>query len=275
MKKRNIVKYWIFMLGMLFALMGPGRIVSASGTMNQEYAFQVLDIVNQERKKEGLSALKMDKELLATAELRAKEITQSFSHTRPDGTICFTAFTRGGSLGENIAYGYTSPAEVMDGWMDSPGHKANIMSKDYNSIGVGCCYLDGVYYWVQCFSSENAEEAARPTSGQNVTPKVNKVTKVKLIAAKKKLTLAWKMQTDVAGYQIQIATSKQFKSSQRTTYTVKKAATTKKTITKLRGKKLKAKKRYYVRIRAYAYGSKDGKKTTVYGKWTTVNKKTK
>lgn len=262
LKKSNIIKYWIFLLGMLVAVMGPGRIVSASGTINREYAFQVLDIVNKERKKEGLSELTMDKELLATAELRAEEITQSFSHTRPNGKSCFTAYTRGGYLGENIAYGYVSPTAAMKGWMGSSGHKANILNKNYNSIGVGCYYYNGVYYWVQCFSSD-------------VTPKVSKVSRVKLIAAKKKLTVVWKKQKSVAGYQIQIATSKQFKRSQRTTYTIKKASTTKKTITKLRGKKLKAKKRYYVRIRAYAYGSKNGKKTTVYGQWTTVNKKTK
>ena len=309
MKKSKIIKYWIYLLGILVAVMGQERIVSASGTMNQEYAFQVLDIVNQERKNEGLSELTMDKELLATAELRAEEITQSFSHTRPDGTSCFTAFTRGGYRGENIAYGYASPAAVMEDWMDSPGHKANILNKNYNSIGVGCYYYDGAYYWVQCFSSEDAEEAERPagsnegnssdtggntdndkndiseenlnnganqnTGGKNVTPKVSRVSRVKLIAAKKKLSLVWKKQKNIAGYQIQIATSKQFKSSQRTTYTVKKASTTKKTITKFRGKKLKAKKRYYVRIRAYAYGSRNGKKMAVYGKWTTVNKKTK
>lgn len=100
-----------------------------------------------------------------------------------------------------------------------------------------------------------------------------KVSGVKLIAGKRKLTLKWKKKTGISGYQIQISTSKKFK--KKTTYTVK-AKTTKKTLTKFRGKKLAAKKKYYVRIRAYVK-TKNAKGKTVkkYSKWTTVSKKTK
>jgi hypothetical protein len=257
------------------------RAFAASGKANYDYAFKVLKIVNEERKAEGLSTLKMDEELLKTANVRAKELTKLFSHERPDGTDCFTAFTRGGIIGENIAYGYTSAKAVMQGWMNSPGHKANILLGSYNSIGIGCYYYNGTYYWVQCFSSEKATkvkdaEAAKKIIEQgNDDSEISKVSKVKAVAAKKKLTITWKKQSGVDGYQLQIATDSSFKSNKRTTYTVKQSAGAKKEITKLQGKKLKSRKKYYVRIRAYVNNKSDGENTRVYGKWTTISKKTK
>lgn len=257
------------------------KTLAASGKANYDYAFKVLEIVNKERKAEGLSALKMDEELLKTANIRVKELTQLFSHDRPDGTSCFTAFTRGGAIGENIAYGYTSPKAVMKGWMNSSGHKANILSGDYNSIGIGCYYYDGAYYWVQCFSSESATEVKDAKAAKELLKQqssdtgIAKVSKVKVTAAKRKLTITWKKQSGVDGYQLQVSTSSKFKSSKRTTYTVKQSAGGKKEITKLKGKKLKSKKKYYVRIRAYVKNDSDGENTKVYGKWTTISKKTK
>lgn len=120
-------------------------------------ANEVVKLVNAERKKNGLSALTTTASLTKAAQKRAVEISQSFSHTRPDGTSCFTIFNeygisnRGG--GENIACGYTSPQNVMDGWMDSSGHKANILNSSFKSIGVGYYVKDGRKYWVQLFIS--------------------------------------------------------------------------------------------------------------------------
>ena len=98
----------------------------------------------------------MDSGLVNVATVRANETVQSFSHTRPDGRDCFTAYDEQGvsyfSAGENIAYGYSSPEAVMDGWMNSPGHRANILNAGFGRVGVGVVKSGGRYYWVQNFA---------------------------------------------------------------------------------------------------------------------------
>lgn len=118
---------------------------------------QVVELVNKERRAAGKSALKSDGELDAIAALRAKEIAQRFDHKRPDGKSCFTALDEAGysymSAAENIAYNYSGGAEdVMDIWMNSSGHKANILSGDVTKIGVGHYEINGKHYWVQVFA---------------------------------------------------------------------------------------------------------------------------
>ncbi|MBS6396366.1 MAG: CAP domain-containing protein [Clostridiales bacterium] len=121
------------------------------------YAEQVVRLVNEERAKAGLSALTMDTKVTAAANVRAKEIKQSFSHTRPDGTGFSTALKEQGvsyrGSGENIAWGQRSPEEVMNGWMNSAGHRANILNSSFKNIGVGY-YEDaqGTKHWVQLFT---------------------------------------------------------------------------------------------------------------------------
>lgn len=116
---------------------------------------QVYDIVNSERQKNGLSALTYRSDLQAAADLRAREIVQYFSHTRPNGTSCFTVVSEAGisyrALGENIAYGQRSASEVMNGWMNSSGHRANILSSNFTGVAVGYYEQNGVKYWVQIF----------------------------------------------------------------------------------------------------------------------------
>ncbi|MGN0657005.1 MAG: CAP domain-containing protein [Ruminiclostridium sp.] len=118
----------------------------------------VAEIVNSERKSAGKSALTLDSKLCEAAELRAKELAEYFSHDRPDGSSCFTVFgelgIRYGAAGENIAAGQRSPQEVMEDWMNSSGHKQNILSSNFRKIGVGLYKSpDGYgYYWVQVFS---------------------------------------------------------------------------------------------------------------------------
>ena len=118
---------------------------------------QVLDLVNAERAKCGLAPLSWDASNLAPgAALRAQEISQVFSHTRPNGSSCFTAVSNPGWLGENIAAGQRSPQEVMNSWMNSPGHRANILNANFTKLGVGYYYNASAsyrYYWVQMFSS--------------------------------------------------------------------------------------------------------------------------
>lgn len=118
------------------------------------YPLEVIRLVNVERAKEGLSPLRPDPVLMAAAQLRASELKVSFSHTRPDGRSCMTAMNDVGSdpydlirSGENIALGYPTPESVVNGWMNSPGHRMNILTGAFTVIGVG---REGTG-WVQMF----------------------------------------------------------------------------------------------------------------------------
>lgn len=128
----------------------------SSGEDVSAWGNRVLELINEERAKEGLGAMVMDSGLVNVATVRANETVQSFSHTRPDGRDCFTAYDEQGvsyqSAGENIAYGYSSPESVMDGWMNSPGHRANILYAGFGRVGVGVVKSGGRYYWVQNFA---------------------------------------------------------------------------------------------------------------------------
>lgn len=126
---------------------------------DDEHAFiqEVVNLVNAERAKEGLSPLSIDAKVQAAAQVRAKECEQSFSHTRPNGTSFSTALKEQNvsyrSAGENIAWGQKTPQEVVTAWMNSSGHRANIMNKNFTTIGVG--YYEnasGTDYWCQLFT---------------------------------------------------------------------------------------------------------------------------
>ena len=128
-----------------------------STDQNRSYAQQVIDLVNDERSKAGLSAVTEATDVSAAAAIRAQEITSNFSHTRPDGTYYNTVLDQSGisywGSGENIAYGQKTPAEVMNGWMNSQGHRANILNASYTKIGVAYYQnSNGVTYWVQLFT---------------------------------------------------------------------------------------------------------------------------
>lgn len=133
----------------------PDIDVSDEATLS--YAEQVVKLVNEERAKAGLPALKMDADITAAANVRAKEIVQKFSHTRPNGSNFSTVLKEQGvsfrGSGENIAWGQKSPEQVMNAWMNSEGHRANILNKNYKNIGVGYYQNEkGVNYWVQLFT---------------------------------------------------------------------------------------------------------------------------
>jgi uncharacterized protein YkwD len=88
--------------------------------------------------------------------IRGNELIDTFSHTRPDGSICFSVFddvgVGYGAAGENIAMGQSSPQNVVNDWMNSEGHKANILNSNYKNIGVGVAMdNNGSLYWVQMF----------------------------------------------------------------------------------------------------------------------------
>lgn len=120
-------------------------------------AQEVIRLTNIERAKYGKAPLQYHAGLQKAAMLRAQEISIKFSHDRPDGTDSSTAIYENGvgcSDGENIARGYTSPETVVQGWMNSLGHKAAILRKSSTHIGVGFYQNSyGTYFWVQDFSS--------------------------------------------------------------------------------------------------------------------------
>lgn len=167
--KRRLSKIAISLLfvftfvGSIFSTTYPYSILTAESAaeygndVQRDYAMEVAAIVNRERAANGLPLLKYSDELSTAANTRAKEIQTYFSHTRPDGRICFTAVTDMGIryryIGENIAYGQRSPEEVMNGWMNSPGHRANILSPNVEYIGIGVAQRNGVYYWTQFFAA--------------------------------------------------------------------------------------------------------------------------
>ena len=127
--------------------------IGVDGIRAYSYAYEVAEQVNQLRAGLGLSQLVIDPELMEAAMHRAAECAVYYSHTRPNGSSCFTAFpSRYGARAENIAAGYTTPAAVMNGWTNSSGHYANMTNSSVNAIGVGCFYANGKYYWAQAFT---------------------------------------------------------------------------------------------------------------------------
>ena len=121
------------------------------------FAAEVFDLTNAERESAGLQPLSRMAALTLAAEVRASEIIESFSHTRPDGRSCFTAFDESNVsyrwAGENLAMGQRTPAEVVRGWMESPGHRENILTAEFGHLGIGVAMdASGRLYWTQTFT---------------------------------------------------------------------------------------------------------------------------
>lgn len=120
-------------------------------TSTGNYAEQMLALVNQSRSEHGASSLTLDSKLCDAANKRAQEIATKFSHTRPDGRDCFTVLDEFGiscyGCGENIAAGSSDANSIFNMWMNSSGHRANILNSSYRYIGIGK-YGN---YWVQLF----------------------------------------------------------------------------------------------------------------------------
>ena len=119
-------------------------------------AVQVANLVNQERAKVGLAPVELRTDLTSAAQIRAQETVTSFSHTRPNGTSFYTVLSeqqisyRG--AGENIAWGQRTAEAVMTAWMNSEGHRANILNPSFQYIGVGYyTNAQGTPYWALLF----------------------------------------------------------------------------------------------------------------------------
>ncbi len=120
-----------------------------------EYEKRVVELVNVERAKYGLPALKLNTELSAVARLKSQDMKDKnyFSHTSPTYGSPFDMMKKFGisyrTAGENIARGQRTPEEVVNGWMNSEGHRANILNSSFTEIGVG--YVADGNYWTQMF----------------------------------------------------------------------------------------------------------------------------
>ncbi|MBR3841310.1 MAG: CAP domain-containing protein [Erysipelotrichales bacterium] len=122
-------------------------------------ALEILKLDNEKRSAVGKSALVLDEALTKAANARAKELVTKFSHTRPDGTNYSTILSSYGVTSkvhsEIIAWGYNSPKEAVEGWMNSSVHKANILdtnNRGFTKVGIGYYNNNGKKYWVQIFA---------------------------------------------------------------------------------------------------------------------------
>lgn len=138
------------------------RTLSVSGSESYEEAGKVLRLINQERAKQGVGAVKLDAELTETAMIRAAELSLYYAHVRPCGKDSFSIFRESSAYSENIAIGQKRAQDVMDDWNHSERHHANIIDSRFTSVGVGC-FTDnnGMNYWVQCFDNEEAKESVK------------------------------------------------------------------------------------------------------------------
>lgn len=136
----------------------PEKQNTPTESVTSQQAQAVLKLVNEERAKQGLKSLTLSSNLTSIANTKAKDmaVNNYFSHTSPTYGSPFQMLQHFGvtyrSAGENIAAGQKSPQEVMTAWMNSSGHRANILNSSYTELGVGY-YAGGSYgtEWVQLF----------------------------------------------------------------------------------------------------------------------------
>lgn len=139
------------------ALIYPGDRVYVPVTDSEitDYEQRVIELVNEIRKNNGLGELKSNWELCRVARYKSRDMLENgyFSHTSPVYGSPFEMIKNFGisyrSAGENIAQGYKTPQAVVDGWMNSSGHRANILNAGFTQIGVG--YEPDGNYWTQMF----------------------------------------------------------------------------------------------------------------------------
>ena len=128
----------------------------SAGIQSSSAASEVVRLTNSARSQNGYAALVEDSALSEAAAVRAREIARSFSHTRPSGASFSSALSESGvsylRAGENIASGQKSASEVVNAWMNSPGHRANILNRSYSRIGSASVNVGGTLYWVQLFA---------------------------------------------------------------------------------------------------------------------------
>jgi len=126
--------------------------ITINGMYSGKLAGNVLTLLNETRAESGRDALVSDRTLTECAMQRAAELSVLYSHDRPDGTRWYTVGSAVSA--ENIAMGEYSAASVMTDWMNSEGHRNNILDTRWASVGIGCFVRDNTIYWVQEFGTD-------------------------------------------------------------------------------------------------------------------------
>lgn len=155
MKKTRMIA-----IAMLTLMLVSILAVAAQGaSAYHEKELSVIELVNAERKANGLSALELDSGLMFVADARAEEILINYSHTRPNGTDFYTIFNEEKTwidyefCGENLGRGTVCSAkEIVQAWMNSPAHRSNILNGEFTRIGVAYVEQGNIGYWVQLFA---------------------------------------------------------------------------------------------------------------------------
>jgi uncharacterized protein YkwD len=133
--------------------------VSAATSTNASYEARVVKLTNDARVKKGCAIVRTDTRLGKAARAHSVDMATKnyFSHVSKDGSSFIVRAKRAGytsPIGENIAWGYRTPEAVMTGWMNSSGHRANILNCKAKAVGVGLAKkADGTPYWTQVFGS--------------------------------------------------------------------------------------------------------------------------
>ncbi|MEB3213823.1 MAG: CAP domain-containing protein [Leptolyngbyaceae bacterium] len=143
--------------------------------LNAQFESEVLRLTNEFRQQNGLGPLTIDRNLEEAADQHTQNMAQQdfFSHTGKDGSTpssrTNSAGYETGFVGENIAAGYSTPQQVVDGWINSPGHRANMLNANYNEIGIGYYYMQNdtgsvnyYHYWTQVFGKGTIEATPTP-----------------------------------------------------------------------------------------------------------------
>ena len=165
--------------------------------MNEQFIDRVLELVNQARSEEGLAPLTLNEQLNIAADSHSQSmaVNDFFSHQDP------TDNSSGGDRieetgyewsfwGENVAAGYSTPEQVVDGWLNSPGHRANILNENFTEIGIGYEFLEDDtgninynHYWTQVF--------AQPLPGSNDDPLLSNTLVSDLNSEPRNTELVW------------------------------------------------------------------------------------
>ncbi|MDR0945522.1 MAG: CAP domain-containing protein [Bifidobacteriaceae bacterium] len=233
------------------AAAAPTALVRTVPIQYTSQAFGVLTKVNAQRTAAGLKPLTMDTKLMASAMTRAREVAITPSYKRPGGKAWSTALPKGYAKpwSESFAQAYSSAGSVVASWMKSAGNKANLLSKAFQSVGVGAVKVGKHWAWVMDFTAQPVAAGAAATAADYaaklpVAPASMTLKKATSSKAKT-VTATWASQELVTGYRVQAARDKKFTKG-RVSKTV--GSTT--SVASLA--KLKHGKTYYVRVEAYA-----------------------
>jgi uncharacterized protein YkwD len=139
---------------------GPQNVALPPVAAPSEVATAVVDLTNAERTRSGLAALTANARLMQAAQLHAEQLAQAgrldhvlpnATYPRPEDRLAAVSY-RWQAYAENVAFGQRTAAEVVNGWMQSAGHRANIMNPTYTEMGAGYARdASGRAYWVQVF----------------------------------------------------------------------------------------------------------------------------